>query len=155
MLSSRRSFLMLWVCPLQGRDILKELEELPSRNVSVRVVTSVPSVRTNSTDLNILKGKGVEAAPLLCIVLICSPRLPLTALPSLAACRSSGEEGELRAPDEGSPPQQVLDSWRKTCVYWKCQHGLEGSHAGNASNMWWRMLILHLEGPPNHFTMRM
>ncbi|XP_037342717.1 5'-3' exonuclease PLD4 [Pungitius pungitius] len=43
-----------------GRDILKELAELPSRNVSVRVVTSVPSVRTNSTDLNILKGKGVQ-----------------------------------------------------------------------------------------------
>ncbi|KAM8915504.1 5'-3' exonuclease PLD4 isoform 1-T2 [Spinachia spinachia] len=43
-----------------GRDILKELEELPSRNVSVRVVTSVPSVRTNSTDLNILKRKGIQ-----------------------------------------------------------------------------------------------
>ncbi|XP_008279628.1 phospholipase D4 [Stegastes partitus] len=43
-----------------GRDILKELGELPSRNVSVRVVTSVPTVRTNSTDLEILKQKGVE-----------------------------------------------------------------------------------------------
>ncbi|XP_051242421.1 5'-3' exonuclease PLD4 [Dicentrarchus labrax] len=45
---------------IPGRDILKELEELPSRNVSVRVVTSVPSVRTNSTDLKILKQKGVQ-----------------------------------------------------------------------------------------------
>ncbi|KAM3595130.1 uncharacterized protein V6R79_018573 [Siganus canaliculatus] len=43
-----------------GRDILKELEELPSRNVSVRAVTSVPSVRTDSTDLNILEEKGVQ-----------------------------------------------------------------------------------------------
>lgn len=43
-----------------GRDILKELEDLPSRNVSVRVVTSVPSVRTNSTDLEVLKQKGVQ-----------------------------------------------------------------------------------------------
>ncbi|XP_042356795.1 5'-3' exonuclease PLD4 [Plectropomus leopardus] len=45
---------------IPGRDILKELEELPSRNVSVRLVTSVPSVRTNSTDLKILKQKGVQ-----------------------------------------------------------------------------------------------
>ncbi|XP_029316039.1 phospholipase D4 isoform X1 [Cottoperca gobio] len=45
---------------ITGRDILKELEELPSRNVSVRVVTSVPTVRTNSTDLKILKQKGVQ-----------------------------------------------------------------------------------------------
>lgn len=45
---------------IPGREILKELEELPSRNVSVRVVTSVPSVRTNSTDLKILKEKGVQ-----------------------------------------------------------------------------------------------
>lgn len=43
-----------------GRDILKALEELPSRNVSVRVLTSVPTVRTNSTDLEILKQKGVQ-----------------------------------------------------------------------------------------------
>lgn len=43
-----------------GRDILKELEELPSRNVSVRVVTGVPSIRTNSTDLKILQQKGVQ-----------------------------------------------------------------------------------------------
>ncbi|XP_072222093.1 5'-3' exonuclease PLD4 [Leuresthes tenuis] len=45
---------------MPGRDILKGLEELPSRNVSVRVVTSVPSVRTNSTDLKILEQKGVQ-----------------------------------------------------------------------------------------------
>ncbi|XP_023146640.2 5'-3' exonuclease PLD4 [Amphiprion ocellaris] len=45
---------------LPGRDILKELEDLPSRNVSVRVVTSVPTVRTNSTDLESLKLKGVQ-----------------------------------------------------------------------------------------------
>ncbi|GAA6213738.1 phospholipase D4 [Lates japonicus] len=43
-----------------GRNILKELGELPSRNISVRVVTSVPSVRANSTDLKILKQKGVH-----------------------------------------------------------------------------------------------
>ncbi|XP_068436975.1 5'-3' exonuclease PLD4 [Clinocottus analis] len=45
---------------IPGRDILKDLEELPSRNVSVRVVTSVPTVPTNSTDLEILKQKGVQ-----------------------------------------------------------------------------------------------
>ncbi|XP_063356341.1 5'-3' exonuclease PLD4 isoform X1 [Pelmatolapia mariae] len=45
---------------MPGRNILKELEELPSRNVTVRVVTSVPTVRTNSTDLEILKQKGVH-----------------------------------------------------------------------------------------------
>lgn len=43
-----------------GRDILRDLEELPSRNVSVRVVTSIPSVKTNSSDLRILKHKGVH-----------------------------------------------------------------------------------------------
>ncbi|CAI5696876.1 unnamed protein product [Oreochromis niloticus] len=45
---------------MPGRNILKELEELPSRNVTVRVITSVPTVRTNSTDLEILKQKGVH-----------------------------------------------------------------------------------------------
>lgn len=50
-------------CLSQGRNILKELGELPSRNVSVRVVTSVPSVRTNSTDLEVLKQKGWELLP--------------------------------------------------------------------------------------------
>ncbi|XP_065803747.1 5'-3' exonuclease PLD4 isoform X1 [Labrus bergylta] len=43
-----------------GRQILKDLEDLPSRNVSVRLLYSVPSVRTNSTDLKILKEKGVQ-----------------------------------------------------------------------------------------------
>uniref|UniRef100_UPI0037E92F0A 5'-3' exonuclease PLD4 n=1 Tax=Semicossyphus pulcher TaxID=241346 RepID=UPI0037E92F0A len=43
-----------------GRQILKALEELPSRNVSVRLLSSVPSVRTNSTDFTILKEKGVQ-----------------------------------------------------------------------------------------------
>lgn len=52
------------VCPRQGREILKMLEELPSKNVSVRLVTSVPSVRTNSTDLKVLKKKGLKGAPL-------------------------------------------------------------------------------------------
>lgn len=45
---------------IPGKDILKELGELPSRNVSVRVVTSIPSVKTNSTDLKVLKEKGVQ-----------------------------------------------------------------------------------------------
>lgn len=59
-----RGPIILPFCPRQGREILKGLEELPSRNVSVRVVTSVPSVRTNSTDLKILKQKGLEVTPL-------------------------------------------------------------------------------------------
>lgn len=54
---------MLSLRPRQGKNILKQLEELPSRNVSVRVVTSVPSVRTNSTDLKLLKEKGLELLP--------------------------------------------------------------------------------------------
>lgn len=44
--------------------MLRELAALPSRNVSVRVLTSVPSVRTNSTDLKVLKQSGEEG--LLC-----------------------------------------------------------------------------------------
>lgn len=43
-----------------GRDILGLFEDLPSHNVTVRVVTSVPSIKTNSTDLKILKQKGVQ-----------------------------------------------------------------------------------------------
>lgn len=50
--------------PLQGRDILKGLEELPSRNVSVRALASIPSVKTNSTDLQVLRQKGLFIAPL-------------------------------------------------------------------------------------------
>ncbi|KAF7201997.1 phospholipase D family member 4 [Nothobranchius furzeri] len=45
---------------IPGRDIFKEIQELPSRNVSVRVVSSVPTVKTNSTDLKILIQKGVK-----------------------------------------------------------------------------------------------
>ncbi|XP_053291296.1 5'-3' exonuclease PLD4 [Pleuronectes platessa] len=45
---------------IPGKNILRDLEELPSRNVSVRVVTSVPSVRNNSTDLKVLEAKGVQ-----------------------------------------------------------------------------------------------
>lgn len=52
----------------QGKAILSELAALPSRNVSVRVLTSVPSVPTNSTDLKILKENGEE-------VLLCSAAL--------------------------------------------------------------------------------
>ncbi|KAF7665028.1 hypothetical protein LDENG_00158460 [Lucifuga dentata] len=43
-----------------GRDILEQFEALPSHNVTVRVVTSIPSIKTNSTDLKILKEKGVQ-----------------------------------------------------------------------------------------------
>ncbi|XP_071756237.1 5'-3' exonuclease PLD4 [Centroberyx gerrardi] len=45
---------------LPGRDILEQFEALPSRNISVRVVTSVPSIPNNSTDLKILREKGVQ-----------------------------------------------------------------------------------------------
>lgn len=54
------------MCPLQGRDILKGLEELPSRNVSVRALASIPSVKANSTDLKILKQKGLEITLCFC-----------------------------------------------------------------------------------------
>ncbi|XP_066529557.1 5'-3' exonuclease PLD4 [Hoplias malabaricus] len=43
-----------------GRDILEEFKALPKRNVSVRVVTSIPSVAINSTDLRSLKENGVH-----------------------------------------------------------------------------------------------
>ncbi|XP_077587953.1 5'-3' exonuclease PLD4 [Stigmatopora nigra] len=42
-----------------GRAILDQLQSLPSRNVSVQVVTSCPTIRTNSTDLKKLRQKGV------------------------------------------------------------------------------------------------
>ncbi|XP_067099296.1 5'-3' exonuclease PLD4 isoform X1 [Osmerus mordax] len=45
---------------LSGRAILEQFGDLPSRNVSVRVVMSIPSVSTNSTDLNFLRNKGVQ-----------------------------------------------------------------------------------------------
>lgn len=44
----------------QGRDILEEFKALPSRNVSVRVVTSIPTLAPNSTDLKVLKERGVQ-----------------------------------------------------------------------------------------------
>uniref|UniRef100_A0A8C5GZ83 PLD phosphodiesterase domain-containing protein n=1 Tax=Gouania willdenowi TaxID=441366 RepID=A0A8C5GZ83_GOUWI len=43
-----------------GRDILTQLGMLPSRNVSVRVITSIPTVVTNTTDLQFLKQNGVQ-----------------------------------------------------------------------------------------------
>ncbi|KAM9777702.1 5'-3' exonuclease PLD4 [Neosynchiropus ocellatus] len=43
-----------------GREILELLGELPSRNVSVRLLTSIPSIRTNSTDLDVLEEKGAQ-----------------------------------------------------------------------------------------------
>lgn len=43
-----------------GRDILEEFKALPSRNVSVRVVTSIPTLAYNSTDLKILKENGAQ-----------------------------------------------------------------------------------------------
>ncbi|XP_042629299.1 5'-3' exonuclease PLD4 [Cyprinus carpio] len=44
----------------QGREILEEFKALPSRNVSVRVVTSIPTLAPNSTDLKALKEHGVQ-----------------------------------------------------------------------------------------------
>ncbi|CAM4642325.1 unnamed protein product [Leuciscus chuanchicus] len=43
-----------------GREILEEFRALPSRNVSVRVVTSIPTVARNSTDLQVLKENGIQ-----------------------------------------------------------------------------------------------
>ncbi|XP_053488373.1 5'-3' exonuclease PLD4 isoform X2 [Ictalurus furcatus] len=42
-----------------GRDILERLKALPKRNVSVRAVSSIPSVATDSTDLKVLRENGV------------------------------------------------------------------------------------------------
>lgn len=50
---------------LQGRDILEELKALPKRNVSVRAVSSIPSVATNSTDLEVLRENGNEVPVLI------------------------------------------------------------------------------------------
>ncbi|KAL4656419.1 phospholipase D4 [Arapaima gigas] len=41
-----------------GRDILEDFKELPSRNVSVRVAVSIPTLAQNSTDLDVLRTKG-------------------------------------------------------------------------------------------------
>lgn len=42
----------------KGRDILQAFKDLPSRNVSVRVVASVTCVAKNSTDLEELEENG-------------------------------------------------------------------------------------------------
>lgn len=80
-----KSELCLW----QGRDILEKFGELPSRNVSVRVVTSIPSVPTNSTDLEILKQKGVEEL-LLTSTFSAGYTLICTALLLFFCCHPSG-----------------------------------------------------------------
>lgn len=134
----------LKLCPRQGRDILRALEELPSRNVSVRLVTSIPSVRTNSTDLENLKQKGdshtySSTYSPQCVLIRIATFLHL--IPH-SAWRSSCEEGELWAFDEGRPPQQVLDCWQETRVYRECQHGLEGSYTGiTRPHLWLKTLI--------------
>ncbi|KAM6961293.1 5'-3' exonuclease PLD4 [Aplochiton taeniatus] len=51
---------------LPGRDILKRIGTLPARNVSVRVVSSIPTVKNNSTDLKILRELGVQARRVNC-----------------------------------------------------------------------------------------
>lgn len=43
-----------------GRDILEKFKALSSRNVSVRVVTSIPTLALNSTDLKILRENGIQ-----------------------------------------------------------------------------------------------
>ncbi|KAK0132309.1 Phospholipase D4 [Merluccius polli] len=45
---------------LPGEGILERLKALPSRNVSVQVVTSMPSLSPNSTDLSVLREHGVQ-----------------------------------------------------------------------------------------------
>ncbi len=50
----------LYDCAPQGREILEELKALPSRNVSVRVVTSIPTLAPNSTDLKTLREHGQQ-----------------------------------------------------------------------------------------------
>lgn len=66
---------------------------MPSRNVSVRVVTSVPSVRTNSTDLKVLKQKGLDVTPpppLLVLYIHCSVFLSFGCTPSSGLLLSEG-----------------------------------------------------------------
>lgn len=45
---------------IPGKEILAALEALPESNVSVRLLTSKPSVHSNSSDLRGLQQKGVE-----------------------------------------------------------------------------------------------
>lgn len=60
----------------QGKEVLRELGELPSRNISVRVMTSIPSVAPNSTDLKILEEKGLELYLFVGFISILSPSEP-------------------------------------------------------------------------------
>lgn len=43
---------------MQGEDILKRFERLLAENVSVYVAASIPTLATNSTDLELLEEKG-------------------------------------------------------------------------------------------------
>lgn len=43
---------------MQGEDILKRFEKLLAENVSVYVAASMPTLATNSTDLELLEEKG-------------------------------------------------------------------------------------------------
>ncbi|KAG9336541.1 hypothetical protein JZ751_002888 [Albula glossodonta] len=45
---------------IPGRDILQVFEDLPLRNVTVRVATNFPPLAPHSTDLDILESKGVH-----------------------------------------------------------------------------------------------
>lgn len=65
-----------FVLDSQGKEVLRELGELPSRNISVRVMTSVPSVAPNSTDLKILEEKGLELYLFVGFISILSPSEP-------------------------------------------------------------------------------
>ncbi|KFP87686.1 Phospholipase D4, partial [Apaloderma vittatum] len=44
----------------QGEDILKRFERLLTENISVYIATSIPTLATNSTDLEILEEKGAH-----------------------------------------------------------------------------------------------
>lgn len=43
---------------MQGEDILRRFERLLTENISVYVAASMPTLATNSTDLEILEEKG-------------------------------------------------------------------------------------------------
>lgn len=57
-LSRKKMLFIQCVFLPQGRDILEQLKALPKRNVSVRAVSSIPSVMRNSTDLDVLSENG-------------------------------------------------------------------------------------------------
>lgn len=77
----------------QGRDILEELKALPKRNVSVRAVSSIPSVATDSTDLKVLRENGHEVHMLIYCIHIWLCIVPVTKLYILIASlyRSVGQ----------------------------------------------------------------